>query len=195
MTTVDRTIEFVKVIMVIPRKEFSKEIPLKEGYTYQPYQDDMQEEWCKLHVATGLFETMEEAQKNITSMLETDKEAFEKQFVFVCDANKKLVASCGLWQGKHFGTQRLRLHDVSVLPEYQHQGIAKSMIVHCARMYDEMKSRYPLYVVSQSQSYGAIALYSRLGFTPYLGEYTDHTKEQSEKDWEKVTAILKEKAQ
>ena len=194
MTTVDRTIEFIKVIMIMPRKEFSKEIPLKNGYVYQPYSDDMKESWCKLHVETGLFETIEEARHNIETMLADDRTAFENQFVFVCDEQGNLVASCGLWKGTHFGMERIRLHDVSVLPAHQHQGIAKAMIVHCARMYDGMKSRYPLYVVSQSQSYGAIALYSRLGFTPYLGEFQDHTKEQSEADWTKVTQILKEKA-
>lgn len=195
MTTVDRSVDFVKVLMIVPRKEFYKEIPLQEEYTYQPYTDDMLESWCKLHVETGLFETMEEAKDNIETMLKEDRKAFENQFVFVCDKKGQLVGSCGLWKGTHFGMERLRLHDVSVLPSCQHQGIAKSMIVRCARMYDEMKSRYPLYVVSQSQSYGAIALYSRLGFTPYLGEYKNHTKAQSEKDWEKVTAILKEKVQ
>ena len=60
--------------------------------------------------------------------------------------------------------------------------------------YDEMPGKYPLYLVTQSQSYGAIALYARLGFTPYLGatdhEDADHTQEA----WEKVTRILREKA-
>ena len=194
MTRVDRSIDFIKVIMIIPRKEFYKEVPLKEGYSYQPYTDTMFDSWCQLHVQTGLFETVEEAKVNLETMLKEDRQAFENQFVFVCDENQNLVASCGLWKGYHFGMERLRLHDVSVLPSCQHQGIAKAMIVRCARMYDEMKSRYPLYVVSQSQSYGAIALYSRLGFTPYLGEYKEHTKEQSEKDWQRVTTILKEKA-
>ena len=194
MTIADRSIPNVKVLMILPRKEFSKEKPLKEGYSYTPYTDSMHDDWCMLQSKTGVFETYDEAEKNLDEMLRRNREIFEKQFVFVVDSENKLVGSCGLWYGNHFGMERIRLHDVAVSPNHQHQGIATAMISKCARMYDEIRSKYPLYVATQAPSYGAIALYSRLGFTPYLGEYTKHTKEKSEKDWKFVTEVLKEKA-
>ena len=195
MTVLDKSVENVKGIMILPRKEFSCDIPLKEGYSYGAYTDEMFEEWCELHAETGLFVSMEEAREKLTSMLAEDRNAFEKQFLFVLDKNKHLVGSCGLWKGKHFGMDRLRLHYVSVREKNQHQGIGKAMIVRLAKMYDETPSKYPLYVVTQSQSHGAIKLYSRLGFTPYLGEYKDCTKKQSEHNWEVITKILKEKTE
>ena len=194
MTKLDPSVQSVKAIMILPRREFSSECPLPEGYTYEAYDDSMKDAWCRLHTSTGLFSCQEEAADILQKMIEEDRSAFEKQFVFVCDANKNLVASCGLWKGNHFGMERVRLHYVSVLEEHQHQKIGQSMIVHAARMYDAMPSKYPLYVVSQASSYGAIKLYSRLGFTPYLGVYQDHTKEQSEKDWEYITDVLRKKA-
>ena len=37
MTTLDRSIEFKKVLMVITRKTIKRETPLKEGYNYTPF--------------------------------------------------------------------------------------------------------------------------------------------------------------
>ena len=104
------------------------------------------------------------------------------------------MASAGLWPGHDFEEKRLRVHFVAVKETAQHQKIAQSMLSKLCMRYDEKPGKYPLYLVTQSQSYGAIALYARLGFTPYLGNTKDISSEQAEKDWGQVTQILKEKA-
>ena len=63
MTTLDRSIEFKKVLMVITRKTIKRETPLKEGYKYTPFSKELLDSWCRLHVKTGLFETMEQWSK------------------------------------------------------------------------------------------------------------------------------------
>jgi GNAT superfamily N-acetyltransferase len=104
-----------------------------------------------------------------------------------------LCASAGLWPGTHFSAGRLRLHDVAVSLDHQRKGIAKAMIIHLARLYDQMPNKYPLYLATQSQSHDAIVLYSRLGFMPYMGQWSRRTKEESEEDWRQVTDILRQK--
>ena len=102
-----------------------------------------------------------------------------------------LAATAGLFPGHDF-PDRLRLHWVATGLNHQHRGLAKSIITALAKEYDRMPEKYPLYLSTQSQSYGAIKLYSRLGFQPYMGEYAGHTKEQSEDDWRIVTGVLRE---
>lgn len=194
MSVLDRDIPYRNVLMVIPKRRVEKEIPLKKGYSYVPYEDALFEPWCQLQTACNLFDSLEEAKRCLSRFLEEDRAFFEDNFLFVVDEERTLVASAGLWPGHHFEEERLRVHYVAVLEQAQHQGIARAMLSKLCVHYDSIPSRYPLYLATQSQSYAAIFMYSRLGFTPYLGAYKEHTKEESEADWEFVTEILKEKS-
>lgn len=193
MTILDRNVEFKKVLMVIARNTIKRETQLKEGYKYISFREELLDPWCKLHVKTGLFENMEQAKSKLDEMLQQDKDFFKENFLFVVNEANELVASAGLWIGKDFDGNRLRLHYISVDPNAQHNKIAHSMISHLCIKYDSIPGKYPLYLATQSQSYGAIALYSRMGFTPYLGEYNGCSQEENEAAWEYTTEILREK--
>ena len=194
MTVLDKSVPFIRVLMVMPRKTVRKEIPLNTKYQYIEFDDTLKEAWCKLQLEVGLFDSLAQAKEKWESMLKEDRAFFVQNFLFVADQQGELVASAGLWPGHDFEEKRLRVHFVAVKETAQHQKIAQSMLTRLCMKYDEMPGKYPLYLVTQSQSYGAIALYARLGFTPYLGatdhEDADHTQEA----WEKVTRILREKA-
>lgn len=193
MSILDRSIPYRSVLMVLPRKRIEKERPLSGDYRYVPYSDAYFQAWCQLHTSTGLFETLEEAQECLLGMLAEDRAFFEDNFLFVVDQDGNLVGSAGLWPGDAFGGDRLRIHYVSVDEKAQHKGIASSMLSKLSMHYDSIPSKYPLYLSTQSQSYAAIALYAKLGFTPYLGAYKGHSKEESEAAWQFITALLKEK--
>lgn len=193
MSILDRSIPYRSVLMVLPRKRIEKEKSLHPDYTYIPYSDEYFQAWCQLHTSTGLFETLEKAQECLTGMLVEDQAFFEDNFLFVVDQDGHLVGSAGLWPGQAFEVDRLRVHYVSVDEKAQHKGIASSMVSKLAIHYDSIPNKYPLYLSTQSQSYAAIALYAKLGFTPYLGAYKGHTKEESEADWQFITTLLKER--
>ncbi len=192
MTVLDKEVEYRPLLMIICRKRIAHEKELDSAYSYVSWKDSMKEEWIHLHMETGLFESFEEGENCLNEFLK-EKETFEKQFVFVCDQQGHLMASAGLWKGDHFGMDRLRIHYVSVSQKAQHKGIASAMVSHLVCLYDEMPSKYPLYLATQTNSYGAIAMYSHLGFTPYLGEWKNCSKEESERNWEIATEILREK--
>lgn len=193
MTIVDKEVPFRQLIMVMPRKHIDKQKPLCDGYRYTKFKDSMKEDWAQLQCSVGLFDSISDAKNTLNSFLK-DRKTFEKRFVFVVDLDNELVGSAGLWTGRYFDGNRLRIHYVAVREDAQHHGIGSSMILRLCKMYDSIPSKYPLYLVTQTNSYGAIALYSRLGFTPYLGAYNGCTREESEKNWELATQLLREKA-
>ena len=191
MTILDKSVPFIRVLMVMPRKTVRKEIPLNTKYQFD---DTLKEAWCKLQLEVGLFDSLAQAKEKWESMLKEDRAFFVQNFLFVADQQGELVASAGLWPGHDFEEKRLRVHFVAVKETAQHQKIAQSMLTKLCMKYDEMPGKYPLYLVTQSQSYGAIALYARLGFTPYLGATDHEDADHAQEAWEKVTQILREKA-
>lgn len=194
MTVLDRSVEFKKVLMVIARKTIKHEIPLMEGFQYVSYTDSLCEPWCNLHINTKLFTDQKQAHEKWDRMLRQDEAFFKENFLFVTDSSGKLVGSAGLWPGTDFEEGRLRIHYVSVLEEAQHNRIAQAMISKLCMKYDQIPGKYPLYLATQSQSYGAIALYVHMGFTPYLGAYNDCSQEENEAAWEFTTQFMREKA-
>lgn len=194
MTVLDKSVPFVRVLMVLPKKTIRKEVKLHEDYHYVLYDKSLNEAWCKVQYEAGLFDSISEARQKLASMLEEDADFFAQNFLFVADKTGEIVASAGLWFGHDFDVSRLRIHFVAVKEKAQHKKIAQSMLTKLCMKYDEMPGKYPLYLVTQSQSYGAIALYARLGFTPYLGATDHEDADHAQEAWEKVTQILREKA-
>ena len=190
MTVLDREIPYIKVLMVMARKTIRKEVNLNSDYCYVPFDASLKDAWCKLQTEVGLFETLQEAQKKWDSMVLRDADFFSKHFLFVVNEKNELVGSAGLWYGNDFDDNRLRVHYVAVSQSAQHQKIGQAMLTKLCMMYDRIPGKYPLYLATQSQSYGAIKLYSRLGFTPYLGAYKGSSEQKSKFAWQKVTKIL-----
>ncbi|WP_301203922.1 GNAT family N-acetyltransferase [Faecalibaculum rodentium] len=191
MTICDTNIPFTKVLMVLPRNTIHTETPLHEGYTYAPWRESFRQPWAALMVETGLVPDQEAGLAQWDKMMNEAPEMLREHFRFVLGPEGDLAATAGLFPGHDF-PDRLRLHWVATGLNHQHRGLAKSIITALAKEYDRMPEKYPLYLSTQSQSYGAIKLYSRLGFQPYMGEYAGHTKEQSEDDWRIVTGVLQE---
>lgn len=194
MTVLDKDIPFIKVLMVISRKTITKEIKLNSKYHYVDFSEDLKMDWCKLQCEVNLFDSMKEAQDKWNQMISRDKDFFSKHFLFVKDEEDNLVGSAGLWYGSDFDESRLRVHYVAVSQDHQHQKIAQAMLTRLCIMYDKIPSKYPLYLVTQSQSYGAIKCYSRLGFTPYLGAYHGSSEQKSKQAWQSVTQILADRS-
>ena len=194
MTVLDTSIPYEKVLMVMARKTIRKEIELNSEFHYVEFDESLKEAWCKLQTEVCLFENIDEARKKWDSMLTRDKNFFSKHFLFVTNESNELVGSAGLWYGNDFDESRLRVHYVAVGLSAQHKKIAQAMLSKICMMYDLIPGKYPLYLATQSQSYGAIKLYSRLGFTPYLGAYKGCTEQKSKNAWQNVTEILRCKA-
>ncbi len=191
MTKLDTNVVDYPLLMVLPKRTIRQEQPLLEGYSYVPYTPEIKAQWIDLQMEVGLFKNRDSAQEKADLFFEKASD----DFLFVVDQENQLVASCGLWQGNHFGMPRQRIHYVAVHPNHQHKKIAQAMLTKLCLHYESKPTKYPLYLATQTGSYGAVALYSRLGFIPYLGEYPGCSKQENEQHWQAVTDILREKAQ
>ena len=97
MTVLDKSVPFIRVLMVMPRKTVRKEIPLNTKYQYVEFDDTLKEAWCKLQLEVGLFDSLAQAKEKWESMLKEDRAFFVQNFLFVADQQGELVASAGLW--------------------------------------------------------------------------------------------------
>lgn len=66
------------------------------------------------------------------------------------------------------------------------------LVSRLAKAYDQMPSRYPLYIRLHSKELPLIAAASRLGFIPYFGNWKEQSAAQSESAWNIITENLRE---
>ena len=65
MTVLDKSVPFIRVLMVMPRKTVRKEIPLNTKYQYVEFDDTLKEAWCKLQLEVGLFDSLVQAKEKM----------------------------------------------------------------------------------------------------------------------------------
>ena len=58
---------------------------------------------------------------------------------------------------------------VGVDERHQRKGLAKSLMLKTIQLYSSLHCEHPLYLTTQTNSYVAISMYQRLGFTAYMG--------------------------
>lgn len=80
MTVLDKSVPFIRVLMVMPRKTVRKEIPLNTKYQYVEFDDTLKEAWCKLQLEVGLFDSLAQAKEKWESMLKEDRTFFVQNF-------------------------------------------------------------------------------------------------------------------
>ena len=177
--------------MVLPRHAIHQEAPLHANYHYADFDPSFREPWARLMLETGLVPDLEAGLTQWDKMEAQAPEMLHEHFRFVLGPEGDLAATAGLFPGHDF-PDRLRLHWVATGLNHQHRGLARSVITALALEYETLAGKYPLYLSTQSQSYGAIKLYSRLGFEPYMGAYEGHSQEQSQQDWQAVTDVLRQ---
>ena len=182
-----QVIKMKDLLMVLPRKMIQRRKPLPERYEFVSYTKRFHGPWITLCKQAGY--TAVEAE-----MFLQDPENIEENFVFVIDqVTHKLVGIGGLIQDDAFLTKRSCIDCVSVDPSVQRQGIGSSIVNALVLKYERKPSKYPIYVRTDIAYWPSIILFSRLGFTPYLGQSKQATKKQNEKKWEHATNVLREK--
>lgn len=67
-----------------------------------------------------------------------------------------------------------------------------ALMTRMALAYDEIPSKYPLYIRLFESDLELIAQASRMGFVPYFGEWKKKTALESEEDWKRITEALRQ---
>ena len=188
MTTIDKKVPMAKLLMILPRGTIYKEAVLPEGFGYVTWDESLKDAWCNLHLSTGVFD--DEA-----SALDELKKIDPEKMILVKNTSGELVGSGVLMNGEDYGMKRISVQHMSVREKDQFQGIGRAILSKLALDYESSPGKYPLYAVLTTGAYGAVILLSRMGFTPYMGEFKGCSEKQSQKNWEAETELLKEKTQ
>lgn len=172
--------------MILPRGTIYKEAELPEEYSFISWDESFKDAWCKLHISTGVFDDEKSA-------LDEFNKIDPDMIVLVKNREGELVGSGVLMNGEEYCMKRLSLQHLSVREKDQFLGIGRAMLSKLALDYESSPGKYPLYAVLTTGAYGAVILLSRMGFTPYMGEFKGCSEKQSQKNWEIETDILRER--
>ena len=182
MSKVDFTIENINAEMIFAKKTIQKEIPLPEGYEYVPFSNQYQDKISALYKELNI-------NINLDEKIQSQREIFKNHCLLVTLKNELVGFLCLLKDE----SQCLYLACTAVKEGHQHKGIGKAMISKCCMNFDRIKGKYPLYAKVNAQAYNEIKLLSKMEFTPFLGQTSTKSEEESVQDWERITKILKEK--
>lgn len=169
MTVLDKSIPYYPVLMVLEQPPVIHEVPLAPGYSFQPYDPSYKEAWVALHVALGQIKSREAGLQYFAETFETRPQELQRQMILIVDEQGKLAGTSSVWEGFHFGERRMRVHWVGVDEHHQRRGLAKSLMLKTIQLYQSMQCEHPLYLTTQTNSYVAISMYQRLGFSAYRG--------------------------
>lgn len=95
------------------------------------------------------------------------------------------------WHARRdFGFERPAIN-IRMIDREEEMKVFESLISRIAMAYEMMPNRYPLYIRLPQKHTALIAKASRMGFIPYFGEWKEASKDQSVKDWERITEDLR----
>lgn len=195
MTTLDKSIPYYPVLMILKNKPKIEKIELPEGYYFQTYDASYKDAWIKLHVALGQIKDIESGYQYFEETFETQPEALKKQMILLVDSCGNLVGTSSVWEGYHFNKKRYRVHWVGVDENHQRKGLAKALLLKTIELYESMQLEDPLYLTTQTNSYVAISMYLKLGFEPYKGSMPENfhaNKDTFEIENQKAWNIIEE---
>lgn len=173
--------ESIEVTMT--RKDL-KDIPehsLPEGFYLDFFQKGDEADWVHLETVTNEFPNEEKAWARFNREFGHRLDEFSKRCLFLKNKDGKIIGTTSAWYGELVGEEIGRIHWVSLLPEYQGQGLAKAMLTGAMKVLVQHHDK--AYLDSETKNYKAINMYLQYGFKPYFHSPAD------QKAWE----ILEEK--
>ena len=191
MTTLDKSYAYEELLMVHDGTKI-EEISMPEGYTLANHALDYKEDWCKMMLHHGMFFSEQEVQDYWNKMVQQNAAFLDQNFFIALDAQGNMAGAAGLWPGTHFGRESMRLHYLAVDEAHQNRGLATALVIHALNVHQK-RSRDPLYLSTQAQSWPAIVLYEKLGFHPWMEQTAFCSKEQSAAAWNKAKSLVYEK--
>lgn len=102
----------------------------------------------------------------------------------------RLLGHADWREARDFGFKRPAIK--LTLPSAEDEmAVFTSLVSRLVMAYEMMPSRYPLYIRLPKEHTSLIAAAARLGFVPYFGEWSESSRDQSEKTWEGITDNLR----
>ena len=191
----------VPLCFLIMYKTDTAEYPryeLPEGYTFSMYKQGDEEDWAKLEVSVGQFDTVEKGVDSFRhEFMENQNLPLEQRILFVRDPAGKAVATGALWNGEYLGKEEQRLHWIATDESCKGKGIAKAIVTRLLDLYNALGFKDFIYLITESWCYSAVNIYQKFGFKAYVGKNPvtefDMTDEEFEKQNELGLRLVSEK--
>lgn len=184
----DRSIPFYNTILKCAEYADSQ-AALDEGYRLRLYQPGDEKGWAKLHVETGDFDSLGEAEAYFLSTYCMDVREAAQRCVFAVDEGGEIAGSCIAWRDRRGEETVASLHWLVVSSAHQGKGLGKALCRQVMRIFVS-KGEMPVYIHTQPWSYSAILLYVRMGFRLQRTDTFAHYVNQYDQAMETLKALL-----
>ena len=156
---VDRSIPFRNVILRCDRI-LPMEVAVPKGYAIRAYQSGDEQAWAALHVATGDFASLAEAEAYFLRRYASDP---IRTLVAVAPDGAP-VGVITAWTDDRQGQPVRSIHWLAVAQAHQRRGVGRALCQSCLQLLRREDNAAPVYIHTQPWSWKAILLYISLGF-------------------------------
>ena len=165
MKTLDNTIKYYELLMKYDDTSNYKKYELPEGFHYDFYKPGDEEEWCKIHIESGEFTSIEKGLKHFHDFYDYFINELPKRCVFIVDSNtneKVGTATISLLEEKEYGYEAA-VDWVAIKRSYQGRKLAKPLISKFMEIANNL-SHKQLILHTQTTTWLAAKLYLDYGF-------------------------------
>lgn len=147
--------------------------PLAEGFYFDFFKEGDEAAWVNVETVTDEFENKEKAWARFNREFGPRLDEFSKRCLFLKNKEDKIVGTTTAWYGcLEEGEDPIgRIHWVSILPEYQGQGLGKALLSEAMNLL--AKYHQKAYLDSSTKNYRAINMYLSYGFEPLIRHTED----------------------
>ena len=143
-----------------------------EGFRIRLFKSGDEENWARIKTSVDEFANFDKALEHFKEEFSPYPYEMSKRCFFLENSEGTGIGTITAWynhdfMGKNFG----RIHWLSVQPEYQGKGLAKSLLstaMNCLKQYHARA-----YLTSQTTSFIALKIYLDFGFLPIISDAED----------------------
>ncbi len=165
--------EIIDVTMTRENLDKIPQYPLTEGFYFDFFKEGDQAAWVNVETRTDEFANEEDAWGRFNREFGSRLDEFSKRCLFLKNKQGEIIGTTTAWYGPLVeGEDPIgRIHWVSILPEYQGQGLAKPLL--SAAMNLLARHHQKAYLDSSTKNYRAINMYLSYGFKPLIRDTED----------------------
>ncbi|MDL2233905.1 GNAT family N-acetyltransferase [Ruminococcaceae bacterium OttesenSCG-928-L11] len=171
----DKSVEFIDVLMHRKAGTPFKRYPLPEGYAFRLFSPGDEAAWAAIETSVLEFEN------DINALLYFQRERMPyveelvRRCLFIENASGEKVATASAWWDYTGMRRDPWLHWVAVKPGEQGKGLGKAIVGEALYLITQIEGDRDVYLHTQTWSHKAVELYEKAGFAvswePWLGQY------------------------
>jgi len=160
----DKSVEYVDILM---RRKQGTPVPvfeLPEGYTYSYYKPGDEKAWAKIETSVLEFDDELDALLYFQKEFAPFASELKRRCLFVENKNNEKIATCTAWWGYSGIRRDPWLHWLAVKPKEQGLGLGKALVSKITRLMLDIEGDRDFYLHTQTWSHKAVKIYEKAGY-------------------------------